>query len=83
MSNMLPILIALILILLSGCGEISRPGIILVIVDTQRADHLGCYGYSRNTSPSIDSLAETGIRFTNAIPGTLTFRVTSIFTVEW
>ena len=28
--------------------------IILIIIDTLRADHLGCYGYKRNTSPNID-----------------------------
>jgi arylsulfatase A-like enzyme len=32
-------------------------------VDTLRPDHLGCYGYARPTSPSIDRLAEQGIRF--------------------
>jgi hypothetical protein len=41
--------------------------IILVSIDTLRADHLGCYGYERNTSPNIDRLAKEGIRFDNAI----------------
>ena len=30
-----------------------------------RADHLSCYGYSRETSPFIDSLAAAGVRFEN------------------
>ncbi len=54
----------------------------MIIVDTLRPDHLGCYGYERNTSPSIDSLAESGIMFTNVIAQsswTLP-SVTSIFT---
>jgi choline-sulfatase len=34
-------------------------------IDTLRADHLGCYGYGRATSPNIDELATAGIRFTN------------------
>ena len=34
-------------------------------IDTLRADHLGCYGYQRATSPTIDGLATEGIRFDN------------------
>ncbi len=42
------------------------PDVILITVDTLRADHLGCYGYPKNTSPSIDALAADGILFENA-----------------
>jgi len=44
----------------------SRPNILLIVLDAVRPDHLSCYGYRRNTSPTIDRLAETGARFTNA-----------------
>jgi len=40
--------------------------IILITVDTLRADHLGCYGYPRQTSPFIDKLARDGILFRRA-----------------
>lgn len=39
--------------------------IILISLDTLRPDHLGCYGYSRDTSPNIDSLAKDSALFWN------------------
>ncbi|MEK6948744.1 MAG: sulfatase-like hydrolase/transferase, partial [Nanoarchaeota archaeon] len=41
--------------------------IIFIIVDGLRPDHLGINGYSRDTSPTIDKIAEKSIFFTNAI----------------
>ena len=37
-----------------------KPNIILISIDTLRADHLSCYGYNRPTTPSIDKLAAEG-----------------------
>lgn len=42
-------------------------GIILISLDTLRADHLGCYGYERPTSPAIDALSTEGTLFLQAI----------------
>jgi len=39
--------------------------ILYIDVDSLRADHLGCYGYHRNTSPTIDSVAQRATRFDN------------------
>lgn len=39
--------------------------ILFLDLDTLRPDHLGCYGYRRNTSPNIDRIARDGVRFTN------------------
>ncbi|MFT4798019.1 MAG: arylsulfatase A-like enzyme [Candidatus Azotimanducaceae bacterium] len=39
--------------------------ILYIDIDTLRPDHLGCYGYHRNTSPNIDRLAASGLRFDN------------------
>ena len=57
-------------------------GVILVSLDTLRADHRGCYGYPLPTSPFLDSLAARGTLFTRhvvQIPATLTSHM-SIFT---
>ncbi len=47
-------------------GDPSRPDVILLSIDTLRADHLGAYGYERDTSPFIDALAREGSRFEDA-----------------
>ena len=39
--------------------------ILYVDIDSLRPDHLGCYGYHRDTSPTIDSIAKEGVKFTN------------------
>lgn len=43
----------------------SRMRVLFIDIDTLRPDHLGCYGYHRNTSPNIDSVARRGLRFDN------------------
>jgi len=45
----------------------DAPNIIVIVVDTLRADHLSSYGYERETSPFMDGLAAEGVRFENAI----------------
>ena len=43
-----------------------RPNILIFGLDTTPANHLGCYGYPRPTSPNIDRLARNGVQFTDA-----------------
>jgi arylsulfatase A-like enzyme len=45
----------------------NSPNVLVIVVDTLRADHLSSYGYSRPTSPNIDNLARDGVLFENAI----------------
>ena len=56
--------------------------VIIVLVDCLRADHLQCYGYTRETSPFLDYLAQTGVIFENCIaPSSWTIpSVVSLFT---
>ncbi len=44
----------------------DAPLMALVVLDTLRADRLGCYGYDRETTPFLDALAARGIRYTQA-----------------
>ena len=45
----------------------DKPNVILVVIDTQRADHLSCYGYNRDTSPTLNKIAQEGLLFETAI----------------
>jgi choline-sulfatase len=44
----------------------TGPSIVLIVIDCLRPDHLGCYGYTRDTSPTIDALANIGWRYEHA-----------------
>src|SRR5262245_29732180 len=48
---------------IAGLAARGDLNLLFVLVDTLRADHLGTYGYARDTSPTLDALAATGIRF--------------------
>jgi len=57
---------ALLATLLLACGRPKGPpNVILISIDTLRADHLHCYGYDRETSPALDRLAREGALFEN------------------
>ncbi len=49
-----------------GVANGERRNVLLITVDTLRADRLGCYGYRLDTSPTIDALADGGVRFVDA-----------------
>jgi len=46
---------------------LARPNVILITIDTLRADHLGCYGAQTIKTPTLDALAQDGIVFERAI----------------
>ncbi len=45
----------------------KKPNIIILSIDTLRADHLSCYGYFRETSPNIDAFSKDAVLFQNSI----------------
>jgi arylsulfatase A-like enzyme len=49
-----------------ACGTSEPPNVVLVTLDTTRADHLGCYGYDGDTSPNLDRFAEQAILYERA-----------------
>src|SRR3990172_1661125 len=72
-------LVALILLVAGACrprrgiekvlqsGAASEFNLVLLTLDTTRADHLGAYGYQEAETPVLDRLAREGIRFADAI----------------
>jgi hypothetical protein len=62
--------------------EPARPAVIFILVDALRPSHLSAYGYSRPTSPNLDALSRSGVRFENAITASVFTHtsVASIFT---
>ncbi len=49
--------------LFTGCQK--KKNVVLISIDTLRADHMSCYGYSRNTTPALDALSKEGCFFKN------------------
>lgn len=68
------LLVSLLVSPLLGCAdrgasaprEAGGPNVVLITVDTLNRDHLGCYGYSRATSPEVDRLAADSLVFERA-----------------
>jgi arylsulfatase A-like enzyme len=64
---------ALMHVIMPGCGQKrsvsvgNEANVLLITIDTLRADHLGCYGYSQPTSHTIDALARKGVQFDNCV----------------
>lgn len=62
------LLLTVLCLLALSCGGDQRPlNVVIIAVDTLRPDHLGCYGYRRDTSPAIDKLADQSALFENAV----------------
>ena len=66
-------------------GSVTRPNVLLIVMDNVRAESLSLYGYNRPTTPRLDELARTAVRFDSArstAPWTLPSHA-SMFTGQW
>ena len=75
-------------LVLPGCRpqkDVEARDVVLIVIDTLRADHLALYGYGLATSPNLERLAADSVTYTQAIsPGTWTVPVhASLFTGLW
>lgn len=62
-------ILALLAFCIAGCAHPREvpANLLLITMDTTRADHLGCYGYSKPITPNLDRLAKRGVLFRNAM----------------
>src|SRR5258708_5310530 len=66
------ILVCFLLLVATAFGRESvttkstQPDVVLITIDTLRADHVHCYGYDKLETPALDALAKGGLRFTQA-----------------
>jgi arylsulfatase A-like enzyme len=71
MASRSSILLASLVLLFAGCSEArtdaEQPNVLLISIDTLRADHLSCYGYERETSPNLDAYASRAVRYEDAM----------------
>ncbi|HJM55951.1 MAG: hypothetical protein CMJ98_02100 [Planctomycetes bacterium] len=91
--NQLPIRLPLACLLALGTCTLAaaqvpalkRPNVVVITLDTMRADHMGCYGYFRKTSPNLDELAASSVLFERClVPMSTTLPShTSMFTGVW
>ena len=63
--RIVPVFVCLLLVLSSTL--LAFDNVLLISIDTLRADHLSCYGFTKVKTPAIDSLARSGVLFKNTV----------------
>ena len=72
MKRRIIIITSLLIVVLSAIlylyfNHKARPNIVIILIDALRKDHLGCYGYNKNTSPNIDAFAGEAVKFVDTV----------------
>src|SRR5260370_23163843 len=67
MGRRLTLAIVVLIIVCSGCRRVSRPNILIITIDTLRADHLGSYGVTPPHPPNLDPRPAAGLPCTDAV----------------
>src|SRR5581483_11223321 len=49
-----------------AAAQPPHPNVLFITIDTVRADHIGAYGYTKGSTPTLDRLAREGVRFADA-----------------
>ena len=60
-------IVACALLLAIACGRDERPDVVVIVLDTVRADHLSVYGYARATTPNLEAFAREAMTYRTAI----------------
>ena len=66
LTGLIALLILVSAYALSIFFQEKRKNIIIISIDTLRADHMGCYGYGRDTTPGLDAFSREGVVFDHA-----------------
>src|SRR5438128_490863 len=61
-----PLVVAAIAIAVLVSAQQAPPNVLLITIDTVRADHIGAYGYAKASTPTLDRIARDGVRFLDA-----------------
>lgn len=59
------ILAAASIVFMTTREQIKKPNVVILLIDTLRADHTGMHGYSRDTTPNLDRIAKKGLKLEN------------------
>ena len=66
-KTMIHFIILLLFLCLNTIAGAAEPDVVLITIDTLRADRVGCYGYTKAKTPAMDAIAKEGLLFKDAV----------------